>query len=64
LRRLDDLYLQPDKPVDTEARLHAVTAYMADFLVDTGELDLTLGCMPWPSGDKQLPSGEEGHLLD
>lgn len=50
-RRLDDLYLQPGRPIDAEARLRAVTAYMADLLVDTGELDLTLGRTP---GDKAM----------
>lgn len=45
-KRLDKLYLQSGRPIDDEARLRAVTAYMADFLVDTGELDLTLGRTP------------------
>ena len=54
-RRLDDLYLQPGRPIDAEARLRAVTAYMADLLVDTGELDLTLGRTP---GDKAMDHPE------
>src|ERR1700683_4585089 len=49
-RYLDNLYLQPGKPVDPEARLRAVNAYMADLLVDTGELDLTLGRTPGERG--------------
>ena len=53
-RCLDDLYLQPGRPVDAEARLRAVSAYMADLMVDTGELDLTLGRMP-ASLDKSDP---------
>jgi hypothetical protein len=51
-RRLDDFYLQPGRPVDAEARLRAVSAYMADLLVDTGELDLTLGRTPNEDADK------------
>jgi hypothetical protein len=39
-RRLDDLYLQPGIPVDAEARIRAVNAYVADLLVDMSELDL------------------------
>jgi len=45
-RRLDGCYLKPGKPVDAETRLRAVNAYVADLLVDTGELDLTLGRTP------------------
>ena len=51
-KRLDDFYLQPGRPIDAEARLRAVSAFMADLLVDTGELDLTLGRIP--------NEGEEG----
>ena len=49
-RCLDDLYLQPGRPVDAEARLRAVSAYMADLLVDTGELNLTVGRTPAEGG--------------
>ena len=51
-RRLDNFYLQPDRPIDAEARLRAVIAYMADLLVDTGKLDLTLGRTPNEDVDK------------
>ena len=51
-RRLDNFYLQPDRPIDAEARLRAVSAYMADLLVDAGELDLTLGRTPNKDVDK------------
>lgn len=51
-RRLDDFYLQPGRPIDAEARLRAISAYMADLLVDTGELDLTLGRTPNEDVDK------------
>jgi len=45
-RCLDDHYFQPGKPIDAETRLRAVAAYLADYVIDTGELDLTLGRMP------------------
>lgn len=51
-RRLDDFYLRPGRPIDAEARLRAISAYMADLLVDTGELNLTLGRTPNEDVDK------------
>lgn len=45
-RLLDESYLPLNKKIDDDARLRAVTAYIADYLVDTGELDLTLRRMP------------------
>jgi hypothetical protein len=44
--RLVKHYLEPGKEITAEARRNAVTAYLADFLVDTGELNLTPGWMP------------------
>ncbi|TFK35474.1 hypothetical protein BDQ12DRAFT_668562 [Crucibulum laeve] len=42
-RRLDERYLIPGRPIDPELRSQALTAYLADYFVDSGELDLTLG---------------------
>ncbi|TFK35276.1 hypothetical protein BDQ12DRAFT_760249 [Crucibulum laeve] len=42
-RRLDERYLIPEQSIDQETRLRALTAFMADYMVDTGDLDLTLG---------------------
>jgi hypothetical protein len=56
-QHLDDCYLQSGVPVDKEARMRAVNAYIADVLVDTGELDLTIGRTP----AKLEPGGQCSH---
>jgi hypothetical protein len=32
--------------INAKTHVHAITGYLVDFLIDTGKLDLTLGCMP------------------
>lgn len=63
--RLDAIYLTPGKPIDKEERLRALTAYMADFIVDTGELDLTVGRVPGGVHDAPEPATEiERDIVD
>ena len=63
--RLDSIYLTSGKPIDEEERLRALMAYMADLVVDTGELDLTIGRIP--GGAQEVPAlaaESEGGVTD
>jgi len=44
--RLDERYLGESQAIDEEIRQKALAAFLADFVVDTGELDLQLGRIP------------------
>lgn len=55
---MDAIYLTSGKPIDEEERLRALTAYLADFIVDTGELDLTVGRIPGRVQDAPEPATE------
>ena len=62
---LDSTYLTLGKEIDEEERLHALTAYMADLVVDTGELDLTIGRVPGREQEAPKPAAEsEGDVVD
>jgi len=62
---LDSIYLTSGKEIDEEERLRALTAYMADVVVDTGELDLTIGRVPDREQKAPKPAAEsEGDVVD
>ena len=62
---LDSTYLTLGKEIDEEERLRALTAYMADLVVDTGELDLTIGRVPGREQEASKPAAEsEGDVFD
>jgi len=63
--RLDSIYLTSGKAIDEEERLRALTAYMADLVVDTGELDLIVGRVPGREQEAPKPTAEgEGEVVD
>lgn len=45
-QNLDKRYLATSEEIDEDARMRALSAFLADFVVDTGELDLTIGRKP------------------
>jgi hypothetical protein len=62
---LDSIYLTSGKAIDEEERLRALTAYMADLVVDTGELDLTVGRVPGREQEAPKPAAEsESDVVD
>ena len=62
---LDSTYLTSGKEIDEEERLRAFTEYMADLVVDTGELDLTIGRVPGGEQEVPKPAAEsEGDVAD
>lgn len=62
---LDTTYLTSGKPINEEERLRALTVYLADFVVDTGELDLTVGRIPGGVQKAPEPAAEsDGDVID
>jgi hypothetical protein len=45
-RNLDEHYLPAGIAINADTRMHALTAFLADVLVDTGELNLDIGRVP------------------
>jgi hypothetical protein len=63
--RLDSINLTSGEPIDEETRLRTLTAYMADLVVDTGELDLTGGRVPGSAQEAPKPVVEsEGDVIN
>jgi hypothetical protein len=52
-RNLDARYLVTGKPIDEDARLRALNIFLADFVIDTGELKLDVGRIPGEGEDEK-----------
>lgn len=55
-RNLDARYLVAGKPIDEDTRLHALNTFLADFVIDTGELKLDVGRIPGGGEDEKNDS--------
>jgi len=59
------MYLTPGKAIDEEEQFRALTAYLTGLVVDTGELDLTVGRVPGGEQEASKPVAEsEGDVID